>query len=277
MADYPDWQTPAAAAAQIAAAGVPLLTRSQTLYPMTTTAAPPGEAPISAVLPVSQTGYELFVTAQVPAAATAPFLVFKLVWSDSVTGQVTASDHFMIPAATVAGAYEVVGRGPTKGDQVQLRVGNIDPAQVIQVKAAMLQNSRIYGTDQWQTLASSSKAAIVPGYTLPTMPDNAEVLGTLNAVNVPAASAMAWLIPMGSARPALLTMNTTAAAPPNIRVDLFPAPAAEFGISPPLGPGVPATPDFAVEFIAPFAPMLLQVTNNQATAITVSATVIQQQ
>lgn len=277
MTDYPDWQVPAANAVQIAQAGVPLLTRSQVVYPLTTVAAPLGEAPISAVLPVSQTGYELFVTAQIPAAATAPFLVFKLVWSDSVTGQITAADHFMIPAATVLGAYEVVGRGPTKGDQVQLRVGNIDPAQVIQVRASMLQNSRIYGTDQWQTLASSSKAAVIPGYTLPTMPDNAEVLGTLNNAVIPATSATAWLVPMGSARPAILTMNTTAAAPPNIRVDLFPAPAAEFGISPPLGPGVPTTADFAVEFIAPFAPMLLQVTNNQATAVTVSATIIQQQ
>lgn len=277
MTDYPDWQNPAANALQIALAGVPLLTRSQVLYPLATVAVPPGEAPISAVLPVSQIGYELFIAAQVPAAATVPFLTLKLVWSDSVTGQITASDHFTVPAATVAGAYSVAGRGPTKGDQVQVRANNLDPAQVIQVQAGLLQNSRIYAADQWQTLAANSKNAVIPGFTLPTMPDNAEILGTLNGAAVPANGMMAWLVPMGSARPAVLVMNTSATAPANIRVDLFPVPAGEFGVSPPLGPGVPAAVDFLAEFIAPFAPMMLRVTNSQATAITVSMTITQQQ
>lgn len=276
MTDYPDWQNPAANALQIAAAGVPLLTKSVAVLSLAGQVIAAGAQYRSAPFPVSQVGYELQVNAQVGAAATVPFAKVQLNWMDSATGITVSTDTFYMPMSLVLPGFLVNGRGPSKADCVAAVITNLDPAQPATVTFTLLQNSRIYLVDQVEWNNDVARASAVPGYTLAGLPSNTEVLGYLNQVNVAATSTAAYLAGTGSGRRARLTVATGAASPANVKVNLYPYPPLAAPWTLPLVPQVPPAADYTAEFIAPRFPLLLQVQNLAATSITVSATIIQQ-
>lgn len=277
MGDYPDWQTPAAAAAQIAAAGVPLLAKSTQLLNL------PGEAIAaagsynSAFLPVTQTGYEIVIATATAGAPTVPFCGVYLFWRDSVTGASIDVEAFIIPVTTGVATITVATSGPSRADQLSVKITNQDPAVPCTAYMTMLENSRTYSKADYHWVNYWAAGAVVPGYTMPGRAADNTVLGFVSDAPVPANSTITWLAGMGSGRPTVLSVNLGGASLASTLVNVLPQPSSVFGSAPVMVPSVPPADDFNIEFIAPRAPLAVSVVNNAATPITVSWSAVQQQ
>lgn len=277
MSDYPDWQTPAAAAAQIAAAGVPLLARSDRLLNLAGQPIAGGATYSSPLMPVTQIGYELVIAATTAGNPATPFIDVNLDWYDSVSGINVEVEAFFVPVSTTAPGIVVAGTGPTRADQLRVRIINHDAAVPCAVNLTVLENSRVYNRADQHWVNSLCGTMVVPGYTLARLPADSEVLGLSSNAPVPAGTTTTWLVGMGAARLAVLSVNLGAAVLTSTLVNLLPQPQGVFGPAPIMVPSVPPADDYNVQFIAPRAPMALEVTNNAAGPITVSWSVLQQQ
>lgn len=134
--------------------GVPLYTKSSLVKNQTAVSQAPGTTNTSAVFPISQVGYEIFLT----VFAAGNFLSFyhlTMQWLDSGTGIITAQEDYWFIPGTGAGAsaHTIIGAGPTKGDQLQI-VSSVPAGSSVNVSHAyvVLQNSRLYADDFWETL-----------------------------------------------------------------------------------------------------------------------------
>lgn len=155
--------SPAQIAAQIAISGVSLLVKSTPLGSVkvpTGLAGGGGTTTILNAVPISQVGYEFSFTAQQNSAANVfPLIEIALTWSDSVTGQVTAVDHFYTSASTQASATALitVGTGPTKGDTLTVVLTNTNASPVNYTFTAA-QNGRVYNRDDWHWIGYKGQA-----------------------------------------------------------------------------------------------------------------------
>lgn len=170
--DHPDWNVAQAIAALIAtgqltgaAGGVPLLTGSNNLSQSGTVNILANSTYQTGLINLSQIGYELFVSALVDAAATQPGLQVELDWFDTVSGLQVAQDGWSLLGSNSAGGQQYMGTGPTKGNQVNIKVTNLDPAKQATVQLTLVQNSRVYVRDDWRQLTK----ALVPGFNLPNV------------------------------------------------------------------------------------------------------------
>jgi hypothetical protein len=276
VTDFPDWQAPAAHAAQIATQGVPLLAKSQGVLLASNQVIGPNGTYSSGNKVVTQTGFECVVITKIPNSATVPFVLVRLAWVDSSSSQIVAETIWIQPCSTVAPGWQCMARGPSKADLVQVTVQNQDSAQSVTALVCVLANSRIYPGDVLVNDTFQDSSAIVPAWTLAPNSPLTEVLGQVSNQSIPAAGQQTWLIPPGNGGKGVLTMNTGAAVLSNVRVNLYPVPSALFSNNPPLVPGLPAASDFASEFIVPRAPMSLTVANLGTAAISNSWTLVQE-
>lgn len=276
VADFPDWQAPSAHAQQIAQQGVPLLTKSSSVFFAPAQVIGANGTFTRANLPVSQIGYEFVIVAQVPNTATVPFLRVRLTWNDSGSAQIVGDDYWVQPMSSVAPGWQCVGRGPSKADLVTINITNLDPAQSATVLICLLNNSRVYVTDQLFNDPLQNSSANVPGFTLPGTPPLNEMLAAVPDFSIAASGSKTWLIPPGSGVPGVISVHTGAASAGNVRTNLFPVPSSQFGTDPPLIPGAPAATDFSQQLIVPRAPMTLQVSNLATAAISTSWSLVQQ-
>lgn len=277
MSDFPDWQAPAANALQIARAGVPLLAKSDQLLNLNGQAIAGAATYFSPLIPVTQIGYELVISATTAGVPVTPFIEVYLFWYDSTSGINVEVEAFFVPVSTTAPGIVVAGTGPTRADQLQVQITNRDGAVPCAVNLTALENSRVYNRTDQHWINNLSSAAVVPGYTLARLTADSEVLGLAGGAVVPAGTTTTWLAGMGSGRPAVLSVNLGSAALASVLVNLFPQPTTIFGAAPIMVPSVPPADDYNVQFIAPRAPLALEVTNNAAGPLTVSWSVVQQQ
>lgn len=198
VSDYPDYAPHVAHANQIAATGVPLLTKSNRLYQQAFPAVGPGNAAGTGTLSVSQIGYEVLLSAQFPLGTASPFCEAQITWKDSTTGFIVDTDSFILTGSTAVGGWSTNGKGPTKGDQMTVKVTNLDAASSAAITITVLQNSRVYPRDKWFGVNNINSGMTVPGFTLPRIPDDETVLGMLGGVSIPATSTSEFLFGMHS-------------------------------------------------------------------------------
>jgi hypothetical protein len=189
-ADYPDFATPQAHATAISITGVPLLTLAGTLLTSQVFNIPAGGNLNSAVLPITQLGYEISLACSIPVAATIPFIDVDMVWTDP-TGMITvAQEKWSLPCAST-GTQTQIGSGPTKGAQLQLKFTNQDPAQIATVTAVVLSNSRVYSRDRW----IPNGLANIPTFIGPAGDPRRETLALVDALSVGAGLTATRLLP----------------------------------------------------------------------------------
>lgn len=269
VTDYPDYSPHVAHAQQIAATGVPLLTLSTPLISTTSQNIAGNAVYTPPVKPVSQIGYEFWLQASTGAAATVPYLQVKMTWIDSTSGRAVATDSFVVPAASSPGGFVTIGRGPTKADQLSLTIQNLDPAVGATINLAILQNSRVYPRDTWQWQMGNVVGVTVPGFTLPTLPDDESVLGVLNSSTVAASSSSGFLFGMAPGALVQLAGATSGITPSNVGLIVSALPAGVYTAGGQLLNTVLTTAQFSYQFIAPRAPLFVQWSNN-ATSGTLS-------
>lgn len=189
--------SPALVAAQIAATGVPLLSKATTVFNQAsqsvaggTTFTVPG-SPFA----VSQIGYEVFVSVQASAGASAPFAQIQMTWSDSVSGNVVAQETWWLAGAAPPLFNKFSGTGPTKGNQLTVTITNPDATHALQVAMTVLQVSRVFVRDDWRQITYNTP----PGFTAGIVDQQAGFLLS-TAPTIGAGSAATRIIPLYAGR-----------------------------------------------------------------------------
>lgn len=267
LTDYPDWSPHVAQAQQIAATGVPLLSKSQRLYQQAFTNLGHGATASTQALSVTQIGYQVSVTASFPAAATLPFCKVQLSWTDSALGQQVDTDTFMMPGATSPAFFIIRGRGPAKADTLTVNVTNLDSAQVVSGSITVSQNSRVYPDARWGWVNATDNGLAVPTFTVMRLPPDEGCIGILDNQSIPANTVSTFLSGMHDG-PIQMSyeMNTGSAANLALRLSAQPGGIYSGGNTVYSAVNPPAT----VQLAGPRAPMRLQVVNSATTAIVVS-------
>lgn len=189
MTDYPDFATPAEQAAQIALAGVPLLSG---LHPETNSPSitiPPGGIHLIPGVAFTQLGYEVFAEVEVNAAATQPGLQIELDWSESASGLQVAQERWQLLGSSAGAGQQYIGTGPSKGNELVVAVTNYDPAQSATLAWFLTQNSHVGIRDDWRQLTRLS----VPGFATPETDAPAGWLCQANPSITSGNSAQRWI------------------------------------------------------------------------------------
>lgn len=264
--DFPDWQAPAAHAAAIAAAGVPLLGNSAVLLNNNVLSIAGGAGYTSANFPIGQVSYEIFTNLTVPAATPVPFARVRLVWTDSALNVAMHTDTFIVPCAQSPAGFMVRGRGPAKADIVGVSITNLDGANTITGQVTLVQSSRVYTADHWNFDNGVDNGVTVPGQTLPALPFDESVLGIINGVAVAAGTGINRMFGINDGQVSI-SLAVSGPALSTIQLGARPLPPSEYSASnillADLGP--PPT----LEMGWPRAPVLVTVTNTSTTAATV--------
>jgi hypothetical protein len=194
-ADYADYQTPQAHATAIAVTGVPLLTKSTNLINDANHSIPFGGAAVTIAnkLAFTQIGYEVAITALISATApTLPILTVDLIWTDSTSATTVAHETWCLPIGSSGAGSLHIGIGPTKGNQLTVKLANADSAQNATVTTVVNQNSRVYLRDDWRTEQFNA----IPNATLPLHDQQGNTLLDFLSAPLGALGSVSRLLPL---------------------------------------------------------------------------------
>jgi hypothetical protein len=261
----------------IATTGVPLLTAAQVLQDGTgaTLAASASQLiPSSGAYTANQVGFEFYCAAQYSTVNGAnPFYLIIINWFDSTTGFLIDKEVFVGALGPIAGPQIPTRiKGPSRGDQVQVKLMNLDPAQTMKYNYALILNSRVLLAEQidW-TVDSSENTLTLPGHTLanPLLPDS-RTLGCVSDTALAASGTDAWVFPPHSGY-VYFNLWESGVANTNMLISLQPLPASIYGANTPWlindVMASPANPDkLTYTFLAPNGPMQLNIKNSGSVA-----------
>lgn len=141
--------------ANIAATGVPLLTGSELVHQLSSVSLAPGATQTYGPYAAGQLGYEILLSAWAAVNTGQNDVSVEVIWSDAGTGITTGDELWWLCPGSGSGgnAHEVLGHGPTKGDQIEIILANAgNSAGNVSFAFTLLQNSRIYAADRWRTI-----------------------------------------------------------------------------------------------------------------------------
>lgn len=259
----------------ISTTGVPLLTQSSVL---TSNASGQGIAANSsfqtAKIATNQIGYELLITPSYSVVNGAnPFMFIAIGWWDSVTGLLVDKQTFVTCLSSFAAINSVPCRikGPSKADQIQLTLYNLDPAQPISTPYVLTANSRVLSQDyiDWPVDQKENGASIlIPGHTLPAfiLPDSRTLAVAENSA-LAASGQDGWIIPPHSGL-AYINVEETGVGGANMAISWQPLPSTIYGSAPTpwlvndiMVAGNPNKLNYT-DIIMPNAPTQLNIKNN---------------
>lgn len=151
VSDYPDWQTPAAHAAQIAVQGVPLLRATNQLSSGAGSVLAGGAtAQILNSVSINQPSYEVTIQSWMAAGSgTIPFLHLALLWWDSLTGLFGSRRDVVVPAGNAVGnVLTCYLHGPMHSDMFRVDGVNLDPAVAQNLTWMVNQTSHVFEHDE---------------------------------------------------------------------------------------------------------------------------------
>jgi hypothetical protein len=150
----------------------------------------------------SHPGYVVDIFATIASgAATVPFYEVEFRWMDSSAAATIDVERFYL-AASSTGPWRTCGKGPTRGQLLQVTVTNLDPAFAITLNYSIAECTQHIARDDWRTV--EYQAANVPQYgTFGNIPKGlakgdlaAAVMMSETNDTIPAATSWAFLAPM---------------------------------------------------------------------------------
>lgn len=268
VTDYPDWSPHVATAQQIAVTGVPLLAAPATVL-NTTKVIAGGGSYASGLLAMPQIGYEFELLLNTTSSATQPFAELILEWTDQGTGLSSGHTAWYCPASSAVASWVLAGHGPNRGNQVAVTVNNDDPSISLTAGIRLVTNSRVYDKDMVSGDNITNTLTTIPGFTLPSLPDDNSILGFLSSQSVPAASSKQWLFSPAPRRPVHFAGVTSGITPASVQVQVQGKYQGQLGGGSILLNQVLTTAGYAFDFTCHGGVMLLTVFNN-ATSGTLS-------
>ena len=149
--------------------GVPLQNLHNQIFSQSGTVAANAQLAFPAIR-FTQPGWELFLTLQLPAAATVPFPQLAFTWVDAATANMVATESWGLVAgsAALAQANTWQGNGPAIGNELLLSLTNADTAQALTYAIALYQVSQFRASpdirlNSFQNFSAPSFS--VPDYT----------------------------------------------------------------------------------------------------------------
>ncbi len=272
ISDYPDWQTPAAHAGQIAITGVPLLRFTNNLgFAASATIVGGATVTLLASIAINQPGYEVAVTVSMPAGTgTVPFIRLSLQWLDSTSNiQVARRDVVLSAGNAPANALTYYIRGPMHGNRFIIRAVNIDPAVTATIAWTANETSHVFEHDE---AIQNAYAGTAPnGFSNPAGVATANLIA-YTAASLAAGAANIFLCAL-YAGDVILNIDGISALQ-SMKVELFDPSGYITGtaLSPIFGVDVASGGSASLQLTLPFSPLLLKVTN-LATAGSISPVV----
>lgn len=265
VTDYPDWQTPAAHAAQIAVTGVPLLRLTNNLaFGAAVPVAGGATVNLLAGGSVNQPGYEMTITVSMPAASgTRPFLHLELIWQDSTSSLFGFRRDVVLACGNAAGnVLTYYLHGPMHSDMFNVSVVNLDPAVTATVAFTINATSHVYEEDHATQFAYAAVAPI--GYNNPLGTPTTNVVARENA-SIPVSSSFSVLCALYSGD-VILTVDATVQTVATVIALQDPTGLAAGSVNGTVfRTSVAGGATLAQPLALPFAPMNLVVTNGSAT------------
>lgn len=122
----------------------------------------PANSTKSVPLNFSRPGYFIDMAISIAnASATIPWALVEFVWKDSTGAAIIDIEHYYIPAAS-SGIWRTCGKGPVRGQMLEVNVTNYDPTYAMTVNYSIGQNTQHISRDDWRTLDYST--AYIPQY-----------------------------------------------------------------------------------------------------------------
>lgn len=122
---------------------------------------------------VDQPGYDIWLNPFV-FLGTSNLFTIELVWLDSASGQAMDHEAYDIWCAAATGGHLISGRGPTKGDQVQINLtGGGSPGSSMHVDVVLTAHSRPLLVDRWVAYSGNGGSS---GITVPNSNPSKRVL-----------------------------------------------------------------------------------------------------
>lgn len=109
--------------------------------------------------PVTKPGFWAFFTAIMAAAASNPFALIELTWKDAATGNILDIEQWVAPAGTPA-TIRTNGRGPVTGDQVLVKVTNLDAVQNMTIHLNLYEATHAIGRHDWRSQINANWTSI---------------------------------------------------------------------------------------------------------------------
>lgn len=270
LGDYPDFSPHVAQAEQIANTGVPLLTFGNVVFNNSFVVAG-GSSHSIPQQAMAQPGYEVIVEITSNPASTSPFAEVQLQWAINPAAVGTNTDTFVcVGGTTPAGGWFTVGTGPSKGNAVTVEVINLDATHSITVQLTVINNSRVYGRDDWRWNAPTDIGGSIPGFTLATLTPDESVLGMGNDT-IAGSGSIDHIVGMYSGR-IKVGLNMAAGTLAQITFNVQALPTTYYQGNNPIIGGVP--PGLVFEIAGPRGPLRLRIINTATTSVTVAWSLI---
>lgn len=131
--------------------GTPLLHGAKQVYSSTGNVIPVSGTFNTGAIPISKPGYLIRVNAQMSGVnAVVPFLEADLTWSVTPnTGQVTAEEIWYLNCGS-SGSVNTRGKGPTKGNQLNITFTNGDATDTCTVSVQVWETTQHISRDDWR-------------------------------------------------------------------------------------------------------------------------------
>jgi hypothetical protein len=118
-------------------------------------------------IPISKPGYLISIAGEMAAAGTNPFLQVTMAWYDHSIGLAAggpiAEETWWLPLSNTVFNLYTFGKGPTKGNYLQLQIKN-ESSQSVNVNLIFSETTQHIARDDWRSVAPTASNA-VPGYT----------------------------------------------------------------------------------------------------------------
>jgi hypothetical protein len=183
MTGFPDW------------AGVSPLSQANVIMLLINEQIQPG-ASFSQTQPILRQGYEIFLVLENATAGSVqtPVLV-EVFWSDSSSGITTGYQRYWVYSANTGSQHQIVGHGPSNGNQVTLKVTNSSgAAPVLDLGACILDVSRPYLAHDWRT--RDDLTPVYAGWTAASSDLGAGIVGAWAGLAVGGGLTVRQLLPL---------------------------------------------------------------------------------
>lgn len=264
----------------IATTGAPALSKSTLLTSGNNTVLAANGTLTLSTFSLNQPSFEFFLQAQYSTAnGTNPYVYVVCNWFDSVTGLLIDKETFVTGVGNFSGnTIPTRIKGPSRGDQIQVKIYNLDPAQAIKFSYTLLVNSRFVFAEQIDWAVDDFENNItLPGHTLATFLPDSRTLGTFTNTALAASGTDSPVFPP-HAGPAYINVWETGVSGANMQVSVQPVPNTIYGTNTPwlirdvMAAGNPNK--LAANFNLPNGPVQVNIQNGGSVAANYSVILV---
>lgn len=217
--------SPAQIAAQIAAAGVPLIGAPVLQYLVQGQTVAPGAQAIlqttggaGLAMDTGALSYDLLWQCNAGGGSTFPFLQVDLFWFNSAGIRAVGQETWVIPMAAAAGSLQIRGSGPVRGQTLQVNVTNLDTVAATITTFELFTSSRLQGVSNWQCPAPRG-TQVPPGFTPWSAGAGFDAtLGMLNQATLAAPSSQSYVLGMFAGRAQIRAKATGATSATSVNI-----------------------------------------------------------